>query len=94
MSLAVCKKISGGVVMIHCPGCGYGHAFGVEAPAKTIWTWNGSTDKPTFSPSMLVNSDDPKARCHSFVTDGKIRFLGDCFHDMKNTTVPLGRWDP
>ncbi|MBK5213378.1 MAG: hypothetical protein JJE55_06935 [Flavobacteriaceae bacterium] len=27
--------------------------------------------------------------CHSFVTDGKIKFLGDCTHDLKNTTVEL-----
>lgn len=27
--------------------------------------------------------------CHSFIRDGKIQFLGDCTHDMKNQTVDL-----
>ena len=27
--------------------------------------------------------------CHSFVTDGMIRFLGDCTHKLAGQTVPL-----
>lgn len=27
--------------------------------------------------------------CHSFVTDGRIRFLGDCTHDLAGQTVDL-----
>lgn len=27
--------------------------------------------------------------CHSFVADGKIRFLGDCTHHLNKTTVEL-----
>ncbi len=27
--------------------------------------------------------------CHSFVTDGKIQFLGDCTHALANQTVDL-----
>ena len=27
--------------------------------------------------------------CHSFVTDGKIQFLGDCTHHLKGQTVEL-----
>ena len=76
-------------VWIFCPGCNTHHAFTVKAPQGPVWGWNGSLDKPTFTPSMLVNGDYPDSRCHSFVTDGKIKFLGDCFHDMKNTTVDL-----
>lgn len=32
-------------------------------------------------------------RCHSYVTDGFIQFLGDCSHDLKGQTVPLPAWD-
>jgi len=34
---------------------------------------------------------NPKFRtvCHSFVTDGLIRFLNDCTHTLKGQTVPL-----
>lgn len=28
-------------------------------------------------------------RCHLFLTDGKLQFLGDCTHDMANQTVDL-----
>lgn len=28
--------------------------------------------------------------CHSFVTDGKIQFLGDCTHALAGQTVALG----
>lgn len=29
------------------------------------------------------------SRCHSFVTDGAIRFLDDCTHDLRNQTAAL-----
>jgi hypothetical protein len=77
--------------LIWCPGCKCGHVFPVS-PSNASghrWTWNGSMDKPTFTPSMLINKDDPKSRCHSIVTDGKIAFCGDCFHELKNKTVAL-----
>lgn len=31
--------------------------------------------------------------CHSFITDGKIQFLGDCTHSLAGQTVPLPVWD-
>ena len=48
-----------------CPGCQCGHLF------DSRWTFNGNHEKPTFTPSMLVNATDPQTRCHSYVTDGK-----------------------
>jgi len=30
-----------------------------------------------------------KLVCHSFVTDGQIRFLGDCTHEHAGKTLPL-----
>lgn len=32
--------------------------------------------------------------CHSFVTDGKIQFLGDCTHKLAGQTVELPEIDP
>lgn len=74
--------------VFHCPGCGYGH--NVEVPR---WSWNGSMEKPTFAPSLLVNQHDPQSRCHSFVTEGQIRFLSDCWHTLAGRTVDLPDWD-
>ena len=72
-----------GGVMIYCPGCKTHHVF------DSRWKFNGDYEKPTFNPSMLVNQNDPKTRCHSFVRDGKIQFLSDCAHELKNQTVEL-----
>lgn len=30
--------------------------------------------------------------CHSFVTDGRIQFLGDCTHKLAGQTVDLPPW--
>ncbi len=76
-------------VWIECPGCGIVHAFKVGGPTQPKWDWNGSIDKPTFNPSMLVNKDHPESRCHSFVRHGLIQFLPDCHHELKNSTVEL-----
>ena len=71
--------------MIFCPGCKCGHLF---ETVNGRWKWNGSMEKPTFTPSMLVNKGFPN-QCHSVVTDGMIAFQSDCFHELKNQTVPL-----
>jgi hypothetical protein len=31
--------------------------------------------------------------CHSFVTDGRIQFLGDCTHVLAGQTVDLPEWE-
>jgi hypothetical protein len=78
----------------HCPGCGNGHAFTVGGDtARPRWTWNGSFDKPTFQPSLLCNKDHPGSRCHSFVTDGRIQFLSDCWHSLAGQTVDIPDWE-
>jgi hypothetical protein len=74
--------------VFHCPGCGYGHPF--EVPR---WSWNGSMDRPTFIPSLWCNKSDPASSCHSVVTDGKIRFLDECFHNLKGQTVEIPDWE-
>jgi hypothetical protein len=57
------------------------------------WSFNGDMEKPTISPSIHVWKKDEKGNrittCHSFVTDGKIQYLGDCLHPLVNQTVDL-----
>ncbi len=65
-----------------CPGCD-----AVHAPNHT-WAYNGDTERPTFQPSVLVTYHDGRT-CHSFVTDGRIQFLGDCYHELAGQTVDL-----
>lgn len=74
--------------VVFCPGCRIGHLFDLR------WTFNRDFERPTFTPSMLVNAELSKRypdakRCHSYVTDGRIQFLDDCDHDLKGQTVDL-----
>jgi hypothetical protein len=81
-------------VAFHCPGCRGDHSIPVTGPRG--WTWNGSLDKPTISPSIFVNRGlaNPVApACHSYVTDGKIAFLPDCSHKLAGKTVELPDFD-
>jgi hypothetical protein len=71
--------------IFQCPGCGLHHIV------TDAWTFNDDLESPTFQPSLLVTTKE--TRCHSFITDGSIRFLGDCTHDHANETMPLVEWD-
>jgi uncharacterized protein DUF6527 len=74
-------------LLFHCPGCDVAHPFDKR------WTWNGSYTLPTFTPSLLCNQSIPGKVCHSFVTDGRIQFLGDCSHKLAGQTVDLPDWE-
>lgn len=80
--------------MFWCPGCKEPHQIVVEGPGA--WGYNGNPVLPTFTPSVLVRwhegSDRAEHSCHSYVTDGTIRFLGDCTHALAGTTHPLAPW--
>lgn len=75
-------------VFFWCPGCDAAHAID-----QTRWSFNGNVDLPTFTPSVLTwwSDDDGVTRhqCHSYVTDGKIRFLSDSTHRLAGQTVDL-----
>lgn len=68
-----------------CPGCGIMHAVNVAGDGN-VWTFNGDTERPTFTPSILIRNAEV---CHSFVTDGRIQFLNDCTHALAGQTVEL-----
>ena len=90
---AVVKPWSGGGkkgVHFWCPGCNAVHGITYEPEG---WTWNGSVERPAFSPSVLVTTArDDKTVCHSFVREGRIEFLGDCTHVLAGQTVDLPPW--
>lgn len=75
----------------HCVGCDMWHSFRVEAGISRsvpVWTWNGDMERPTFSPSLLVDRG-MDSQCHLFVHDGKIEYLGDCHHDLRGQTIDM-----
>ena len=109
--MAILEKLADGSLAFYCPGCQTYHSF------DSRWSFNGSMEKPTFTPSLKVgpwwgmppeadldlrdeNGNrklDENGRifgaqemlCHSFVTDGMIRFLPDCTHPLAGKTVPI-----
>lgn len=85
-----------GVYIFYCPGCEMHHQVYVKGEAKgngPKWGWNGSKEKPTFTPSILVRypwgEERKECVCHSFVTDGKIRYLNDCTHKLAGEIIEL-----
>jgi len=70
-----------------CPGCECAHV--IRTSGEKAWQWNGSLTTPTFSPSYLVLGE---RRCHSFIKEGRIQFLDDCWHELKGQTVDLPEW--
>lgn len=89
-------------VRFDCPGCKSPHVVPTP-PSPNAWGFNGSLERPTLTPSILLRTkdwdewDDAANRprnvrdvvCHSFVTDGRIQFLGDCTHALAGQTVDL-----
>lgn len=82
------KPYEGPVEMFFCPGCRYGHWF---ATGPGGWTWNQNREKPTVRPSILNNGAGtlPHPKCHIYITDGQIQFLGDSTHELAGKTVPM-----
>jgi len=85
-----------------CPGCENDHVLPTKPHEANGWDFNGDEASPTFQPSILVHEviAGPHAtacvpgtvlqpRCHSFVRDGRIQFLGDSTHALAGKTVPL-----
>lgn len=106
MDLVLRSTDTPGMLMFFCPGCRCGHGVWTD-PAHpneftgAVWSFDGNTVAPTFSPSILIYGakGGPRAdgqgnyrdtpRCHSFVRAGKIQFLDDCEHALRGQTVPL-----
>lgn len=86
---------SGRGLYFYCPGCATLHRVVPKtAQDQQGWEWNGSMDRPTFSPSVLCLGVIEAGRmvvprCHSYVRDGSIEYLSDCEHGLAGQTVRL-----
>lgn len=67
-----------------CEGCDYEHAFSPE-----IHQFNGDINNPTISPSLLLSNPQQHRICHSFIKEGKIQYLPDCWHHLAGQTIEL-----
>lgn len=68
--------------MFYCRGCEAHHAYDPR------WKFNGDLKAPTFTPSLLVTWPNGNI-CHLYVTNGKIQYLGDCWHELKGKTIEM-----
>lgn len=79
----------------YCPACKECHWVAVGPRSlwgsQPMWAFNGDFKKPTINPSLLVTHKTPNGerRCHSFIRDGNIQYLGDCTHDLRGKTVEI-----
>jgi len=77
-----------------CPGCDECHYIPVSHGGKVenCWASNGNYDRPTISPSILVNVGGfcpGQPICHSFIREGRIEFCADSTHALAGQTVDL-----
>ena len=96
MSKFVLLEGTKGVYKFWCEGCKTEHQVWTDAQdGVDPWMWNKDTERPTVSPSVLVNADlfgqrNPNQPvCHSFIKDGMIQYLNDCTHELAGRTVEL-----
>ena len=92
MSNAILRQTNDGKILFFCPGCKGVHGINVAEGKRPCWKWNNSMEKPTFKPSILVSYGDNRV-CHSFITDGKIKYCNDSTHDLAGKTVDLPEFE-
>ena len=73
----------------HCPACNMEHSFRIDADywqreGLDVWKWDGNWERPTFTGSMLSNKRQWPGypRCHSYLENGRWRFLKDSTHPL------------
>ena len=74
-----------------CEGCGYEHAFALNSEGGHH-SFNLDLDNPSVSPSLLQNFV-PGKTCHSYIKEGKIQYLSDCWHSLAGQTIELPEID-
>lgn len=71
-------------IQFYCPGCLRAHTV------TSDWGYNDNPDQPTLSAhSVGVGNPSDPDYCHSYITDGKIKFLSDSKHHLSGQTVDL-----
>ncbi|MBC3491887.1 DUF6527 family protein [Pseudomonas taiwanensis] len=84
-----------GALWFFCSGCDAPHSLNVGSGPGPRWGYNGNAEAPTFTPSVLASYEirGKAFVCHSFVTAGRIQYLGDSTHKLAGQTVELPDWE-
>jgi hypothetical protein len=72
-------------IEFYCPGCQTMHGV------NSSFEFNGDCEKPTIRPAVRHEGTDEHGAttCHAFITRGRIEFMGDCSHKLRNQTVAM-----
>lgn len=101
----VLRAVEGGRLLFFCPGCDEAHMVGPNwsfngdydrptfSPSILVTGKRRITDDEYDRIMAGEVVDVPDMRCHSFVVDGQIQFLGDCSHELAGKTIPLAAFD-
>ena len=94
-------------VLFRCPGCNDNHQISVGtwtfngdferptfSPSLLVYgnQWPRDEYPEYFKEEHAGVAPGGDTVCHSFVTDGRIQFLGDCTHTLAGQTVDLPEW--
>lgn len=74
------RAVEGGGLMFWCPGCDGAHQIFVGDGPGPRWGYNGNSEKPTFTPSILVGG-------HKLVVENG-KWTGEWVRDAKGDPVP------
>lgn len=80
-----------------CPACKVEHLFLTTSyDDHPVWGFDGNMEKPTFQGSMLANKREwpGRPKCHSFLENGRWRFLDDCTHEAAGQTMDMIPYPP
>lgn len=86
-----------------CPGCDSAHVVSDSwqidtntatiSPSVLVHGHQKLIDEDLTGDSLTAPENiTTTPRCHSFVTDGRIQYLGDCTHALAGQTVDLPDW--
>lgn len=97
------RAAQGGRVSFWCEGCNSPHSIYIEGDTRPTWKFDGNTEAPTMTPSVLITwkepsdvpeefddeSKDVSKCCHLFVTKGELVYLSDCTHELAGQKRPM-----
>jgi hypothetical protein len=76
-------------LLFWCPGCNRAHQIQHGYGSGNRWGWNGSVDKPTFTPSIHVRYSHPKG--YSNENPAPIGWKGEYVDDICHSFVTDGK---
>jgi hypothetical protein len=87
------------VAQFFCPGCRAWKTLWLkpeQSPSGYSWDFNDNIMEPTFYPSIahsekvkVASGETFERRCHAWIKDGVIQFLGDSTHELAGQKIPM-----